>query len=225
MVLSLATARTNLRSRLNEVTAAAWTDAQLDVWLNEACAELASRTECLFDTDTPAVTAGVATAASPTDMLRIHHVSFSPTGESQVIPLVYLDLHAMDRVWGNQLSGQNYPEYFTIWGLPPSSTIRLYPTPHIGGTLNVSYFRQATPAGTNLDLVDGWAHYVYDYAEYRAFLRARDQRWQQALEKHERNIATIIDMTRRASDQQGQIVDAHVGRGDWFNNIIGGGAW
>jgi hypothetical protein len=221
MTLSLATARTNLRARLNEVSAAHWSDAQLDTWLNEACAEIASRTECLFATATPAVTAHVATVANaPVDMLRIHHVSFAPTGESQIIPLIYLDLHAMDRVWGNQLSGENYPEFYTIWGLPPSSTIRLYPTPHLAGTLNVSYFKQATPAGTNLDVVDGWSHYVYDYAEYRAFLRARDQRWQQALERHERNIATIIDMTRRATDQPGAIIDQQVGRGDWFNNLV-----
>lgn len=231
MALTLSAARSALRARLNEPSAAQWTDAELDAWLNEGAADIASRTECLLDTHEATVTANVRSVAPPDDLLRIYRAEFEPTGESQTIPLRYKDYMAMDRVWGHQTSGANYPEFWTSWGMPPSTTLYLYPTPHVGGILRVYYYRTAAPAiedTDTLDLVDGWAHYLYDYAEYRAFLRVGDQRWQHALAKHEANIAQIIDMTRRITDQPGEwgadagMFGGGYGGGPWFNNMVGG---
>lgn len=221
--LSLATARARLRARLNEASAAQWLDAELDAWLNEGAADIASRTECLLDTADLAVTANIRTVAPPADLLRIYRAEFVPTGETQVLPLRYKDFHAMDREWGNQIGGANYPEFFTTWGLPPSLTVHLYPTPHVAGVLRMYYYRTATPAvaGSDpLDIVDGWQHYIYDYAEHRAFLRAGDSRYQHALAKHEMNVVQITDMTRRATDQPGEWSD-DAGRTPWFNNFGG----
>ncbi len=44
--MQLSDLRSQLRDRINEQTAAAWTDAELDTWINEGVRDISIRTEC-----------------------------------------------------------------------------------------------------------------------------------------------------------------------------------
>jgi hypothetical protein len=99
----------------------------------------------------------------------------------------------------------------------------MFPTPPWAGTLRLFYYRSAAvvTGSTALDMPAGWERYAYDYAEYRAFLRSGDDRWQQALARHEQNIGQVYEMTRRFSDQSGQIIAAGDRYEPWFNKFGG----
>lgn len=211
MTRTLAQLVTDTRDRLDEVAATFWTDVQLRKWINDGTREVARRSETLLATKNIAVTAATQSYTGPTDCIRINRAEWIPTGQTTVYPLEYKDYNGMDAVWWtSQKITQGYPQFFTMWGFPPTLTITLYPTPSQNGTLKVYYYRQpadlsttGSDDGTVVDVPEGWWDLIVHYAEFMALRRDRDPRWQEARGIFEDQLAHMIDITRRWSDQAG----------------------
>jgi hypothetical protein len=215
MSVTMATAITAVRERLEESTAAQWTDTELTRWINEARREIARKAETYELEASLAITAEVQDKAAPTDLLRIHRAAFHPTGESTVYKLEPRSLHALDAIGMTQLHiTTQYPQFYALM-LRPAMTIRMYPKPSVAGTLKIIYY--AVPAdvttGTLTDLPEGWHDLVYDYCEWRAMRRGRDPRAAEAKDQFYTNLDTMIALTRIPHDQPLDIVTAQGGRG------------
>lgn len=200
MPTTVSIAVTALRERLDETTAAQWTDVQLRRWLNEGIRDIARRTRHYVDKDTIAVTANDGEYTVAEDVLFIKHVYFQPTGDSRQIPLEPRAFEAMNQVWlDRQDQAAGYPMIFTTYGYAPTLVIKLYPVPSVAGTLTLHVARLPADldvtAGTgNIDAPTGWLEVAYDYAEYMALRKDRDPRWQESFQLYESKVAGLIDM-------------------------------
>lgn len=201
MAVTVATAVTTVRERLDEDTAAQWTDVSIRRWLDEGIRDIARRTRHYWDTDTIDTTADDGLYTVEDDVLHIKHVYFTPDGDtSRDIPLEPRAYEAMDQVWWDrQDQSSGYPVYFTTYGYAPSLQIKLYPVPSVDGTLTLHVARlpaalDVTSGTGNIDVPTGWLELAYDYCEYMALRKDRDPRWQEAYQMYESKIQDLIDM-------------------------------
>lgn len=189
MTRTLLQVRTELRERLLEATARAWDDADLNSWINEGARDVARKTECLTASSLLAVTALDRDYSITVAVVRIHRIEWQPSNSSQIYPLEGREFNTMDGIWWTgQATRQGTPQYYATWGYPPDITIVLYPTPTVSGNLKLFYARMPTDASGDavaVDVPEGWHDLVMDYAEYRAFRRARmDDRAAGAYQKY-----------------------------------------
>lgn len=218
-----------LRSRINEPNANGFfSDIELRTWINEGAREIARRTEALRTSSTIAVLANTQDYTAPTDCIRMHRLEFKPTGQTQRMPLQYRDRQAMDVVWGTHsaITVSYWPEYYSMWGLPPTMTITVYPTPSGAGTLYAYYYKLPTAlstsgsaSATTLDVPEGWEDLILDYAESRA--RLKQQRadlygiaWQQFIDR----LMSLNEAAVRFVDAPGQITPDY----NWMGEDYGG---
>ena len=202
MATSAASALTHVRERLDELDAAQWSDATIYRWMNEAAKNIARQTHIYMDTDTINVVADTSEYTLPEDVLRVRHVYYSPTGDSnRAIPLEARDWGAMDSVWGDRQNdnSSNYPACYTIIGYSPNATLKLWPVPSNGGSLVVHSARlpaEIDPAtgGGNVDIPTGWEDIIYEYVEYSALRKDRDARWQEAKTLYEEKLGSLMEM-------------------------------
>lgn len=191
-----------------------WSDSQIESWLNQGCQDVARRAEILWNEAPIVVTPNVQTYPFPADFLNAHRAEFTLAGavgnaSNQTFNLEYRGINQMEDVWGilHQLPAA-YPQYFTIRGNAVQGFfLMLYPSPGANGLLTVYYYRQAqvVTTGQNLDVMPGWQDIVFDYAIYKAMRASRDQRWQEAFQLYEKNLAEMIAKTRNLTDQAEQI--------------------
>ena len=200
MTTTVADAVLSLRERLDETTAAQWTDVQLRRWLNEGIRDIARRTRHYMDTDTIAVSADDGEYTVTADVLHIMAVYFTPTGDSRMIRLEARSWEGMDNIWADQQNiASSYPALFTTYGYSPTLTLKLFPVPSTDGSLTLHIARLpaaldvATGAG-NIDVIEGWLEVVYDYAEYMALRKDRDPRWQESMQMYEQKLQNLIEM-------------------------------
>lgn len=215
MATTLTTALIAVRERLDETSASevsgAWPNPQLRRFINEACKDIARRTESLQTKTTVAATTGTQEYTLPASMTRVTRVEWKPTGSDQLYPLEYADFNNMDSVWWTQQAiTQQTPRMYTMWGYPPSLKIVIYPKPPSNGTLNVYYYALPTALSTNgsedssnLPIPEGWEDCVYAYVEYMALRKDRDQRWQEARQIYEDLVNEMMNLTMRWTDQSG----------------------
>jgi hypothetical protein len=200
MTTTVAEAVTALRERLDETTAAQWTDVQLRRWLNEGVRDIARRTRQYLDTDTIAVSADDAEYTVSADVLHIMAVYFTPTGDTRMIRLEARSWEGMDNIWADQQNiASQYPALFTTYGYAPTLTLKLFPVPSIDGSLTVHMARlpaalDVTSGTGNIDTIEGWLEVAYDYAEYMALRKDRDPRWQESMGLYESKMANLIEM-------------------------------
>ncbi len=201
MATTVSTAITALRERLDEATAAQWSDVQLRRWLNEGLRDIARRTRHYLDKDTIAVTADDGEYTVSDDVLFIRFAYFSPTGDTaRQIPLEPRAFEGMNQLWmDRQDQSAGYPVYFTTYGYAPTLTVKLYPVPSVAGTLTLHVARLPADldiaAGTgNIDSPTGWVEVAYDYAEYMALRKDRDPRWQESFQMYESKVQGLIEM-------------------------------
>lgn len=225
MAPTLLIARTALRERLSEPTAAAWTDAELNRFLNEGCREIAIRTEYIATSVDVNVAAGTyqVPLTGAAGLLRIHRAEWINTqslgSSDQIYPLSYTQLNNLDSVRGSgQQTMTGIPSMYSTWGANVTSNspkIVLYPKPSSAGTLRVWYYRTPVEATLDTDTLacpEGWEHIVYDYAEYRAKLKDGDQSWQVAKQDFETRLTEFKQMFARLVDENDSIgVDAWYG--------------
>lgn len=198
--------RTDVRARLNEITARQWLDSQLNTWINEGMRDLARRTETIQSFSTAvAVIANTAEVTAPADMLRVHRVEYVPSGGGVVYPLQLTTYDELDQMWGiypNTTGG--IPVYVALWGFPPTVKMRLYPVPNQAGNLNIFYYRlpaTASADGTTLEVMTGYEDLIALYCEYVARRKDRDPTWQEAKQMYEERVAEMVDTTRQWHDQ------------------------
>lgn len=227
MAVTLSTALTNVRMILDEVNAQFWTDAQLTVWLNEACADSQRRCEWKQKNSSVAVTSGTQNYSAPADVLRIHKVTFQATGSINTYTLEYRGLMEMDQIWGiNQQWPAAYPLYYTLWGQPGTATLQIqtYPVPAQNGALAVFYYPDivAAAAGSdNMDILQGYEDMMYDYCMYRALRKDADPRWQEAKADYEEKIIAMVNTSRTYQDQAGTFATGQQALPQWLTSSEG----
>ena len=209
MPITLADARSDLRARLDETTPNFWTDDQLNGWVNEACFDIAKRTESLQQLATIPATALVRQYFLPADVVRIHKVEYTAPNSVQIYPLEYRGLQEMDAIWGlNQLTSNIYPSYWTTWFSPPTLQMLVFPVPASAGQFNVWYYRlpaTVTKDTTNIDCPEGWWDAVVLYAEYVAKRKDADPDWKDAKDLYLEKLQQLLDTSRNWTDSAGVI--------------------
>jgi hypothetical protein len=198
----------NVRSMLDEPNAAFWSDAELTLWINEACADVQRQAEILRQQANLAVAVNQQDVLAPTDFLRHYKCQFVPTAQDILTyPIEFRGYIGMDAIWGNlQSLPSAYPSFFTFWfnpigadatGGPTALTMRLFPVPAQAGTLQLFYYRLAVPAtGTDtIDTLPGWEDICYDYAVYKALRKDADPRWNDQFSIYKDKLVEMVSRT------------------------------
>lgn len=219
-MVTLSTMITNVRSLLDEPNPQFWTNAELTSWINEACSECARKVEWKRAIANIDVDSGTQKYTAPTDVYRIYRIEFAPDTSIDTYTVEFRGYMEMDQIWGiNQQWPASYPLYYTMWKVPPSMQIILYPVPSQDGTLNVYYYQQITPANTGADPVDileGFEDVIIDYTCYRALRKDSDPRWQEFKTTYEDKISAMIDTTRTFQDQAGTFTTGQAALPEWL---------
>jgi hypothetical protein len=223
MTVTLLTMRTDVRAHLDEATASFWTDAQINSFINDALRDIARRTETLQTITTVAVSAGTRnyTLNFSPNIIRVHRVEFDPgPGSGPIYPLEARQFYELDHIWGvNQTQTRAYPDYWALFGFPPSLQIYLYPVPSQAGNLNVWYYRLPNVVSADTDVLDipeGWWDLVTLFAEYQALRKDADPRFADAKAIYEEKLGQMIDMTRKWHDQAGMITTGRTWLPQWL---------
>jgi hypothetical protein len=200
----------DVRSRLDEDSPQFYADTELRRWINQGARDVARRTETLQTTATINLSAGQQQYTAPVDTLRIYRIEYADANRVQVLD--YRDYNNADSVWWTtQLTAQSIPQMWTAWGFPPNLKIVLYPIPsNPGTTIKVFYYQSpadlaidGTAANTTIPIPTGRDELIVDFAEYMALRKARDPRWQEAKAIYDEKVQSMIDQTRRWTDQAG----------------------
>ncbi len=214
MAVDLTQATANVRSLIDEPVAQFWTDAEIQGWINEACA--VTQREVEWAQKGPvAITATAAQQVYllPSDVLRVHRVEFVPTNNtSYTYSLDFRGYNEMDAAWGNlKTLPAAYPELYTLWNQPANTGVSgaglnllLYPVPSVNGTINLYYLRVTVPAvgGTDwVDVLPGWEETTYNYAAYRALRKDADPRWRDFQADFQADMERMKTVTRTYTDQ------------------------
>lgn len=221
MTVTLTTLLADVRERLDETTAAFWNDTALTRWINEAVTDVAKRSETLLATASIAVTAADGTYAAPVDMVRIHQMTFTPTGQTQVYPLRPATRQSLEHVWGTNPTQQgSYPSYFILWGFSPSVEIQLFPVPSQAGSLTVYYYKvpAALVSGGDVAAIpEGWQDLIPLYVEAVAKRKDHDPTWAEGMEMYETRLRTMCEQLRHLHDQQEYVTAASgIGVPSWL---------
>ena len=199
-----------VRSRLDETVAKFFTDVELRAWVNAGVKDISRRTELNQTRATINVLAGTQEYTLPTDLIRLNRIEFKATNDTRTWGLTYRDVNNMDEVWFQaQKTRQGTPVYYTLWGMPPTLAVILWPVPQAAGQLTVWYYKQPAEAlntSTVLAVPMGWDDALVDYCEFNALRKGRDPRWQEAKALYEEKINELMVKTARWTDQQGMIV-------------------
>jgi hypothetical protein len=220
MTQTLSVALSSVRSLLDEPSAQFWSDAELTHWINAGCTDLARRVEWKRAQATIAVTGGTQSYTAPVDTYRIYRIQFTPTSSQNTYTVEFRGYMEMDQIWGiNQQWPASYPLYYTLWKVPPTMSIILYPVPSQAGNLTVFYYQQVVPAVAttdNIDVLSGWEDTVDDYACYRALRKDADPRWQDFKASYEEKVTAMIDTTRTFQDQAGTFTTGQSALPTWL---------
>lgn len=205
---------TKSRTRLNELTARAWTDQQLREWVNEGARDIARKTEALEDRDSITVVVGTSEYTLDPDIIRVHRVEITPTGEDTTA-LEYVDVKDLDSFgWRQRTQRQDRPYVYSIWGSGRTLKLITYPVPGTAGVITVWAYitppalveNAATDAAVDVQIPQAWDDILLDYIEYRAMRKDRDPRWQEAKAMYDTACGEMFDNTRRWVDQAGMIL-------------------
>jgi len=221
-------ARTALRERLDELSARQWADGMLNRWIYEGMKDLARKTEILQTELEIDCDASVQKVSAPADMIRAYRVVWKNDSDDTQQAIPYKAFNNADAVWWtSQAITEGLPQLYTMWGVPGSIQIVLYPTPASDGTLILQYYRfpaEATLDTDELDLPLGWEDVVYSFAEMRALKQDRDPRWQESKAEYDEQLGAMYDLTRHYTDQQGQEIQGEFS-GGLPNWLTMGGDW
>ena len=218
MSLTLTNALTEIRSLIDEPNPQFWSNAELTTFINQGCENFAQRTRTLRTKETISVVANTQNYTAPPDMYALYRVEFQPTATGQVFiyPLEFMGYNEMDSAWGvYQTFPAAWPQQYTLWGNPPTLTIRLFPVPNQVGNLFVFGYREPVAAVTGTDLVDvlqGYEEAIIEYATYKAKRKDNDPTWQEAKAQYEAIVLNATDNTGWYTDQPNQFT---TGQSQW----------
>ena len=212
MTIALATARTEVRSLLDEPTAQFWSDAEINSWLNQGAQDIARQAQALWMQVEVGAVPEQQFYALPTDFLGVHRIDYQLQNSDQTYNLEFRGIKAMDEVWGilHQLPAA-FPQAFYLWndtGLPGGQPyFATYPVVADTGTFIIYYYRNALAATTDTQLVDVTPAYedlTYEYALSKAKRKDRDPTWQEAEQLYRDKLQMMFNKTSRFSDQGDQ---------------------
>lgn len=198
MTLTVATAETALRERLDEATTSAWTATMLRRWLNEGIRDMARRTFALEDTDTVAVSANDGLYTVDADVLRINFAFFTPTADTHQNTML------MPRQFEGFLQGMRGdhgrtgdPVFFSTYGYSPTLQLQLWPVPYRAGSMVLHVARlpaalDITSGTGNVDAPEAWLEVALDYAQYMAEKKERMPEWKDTLQLYEAKCADMV---------------------------------
>lgn len=220
---TLSELRTMVRDRVDEPSAAFWTDPQLNRFINEGAREVARRGEVLQTRDEITTVSGVQEYTLPTDVVRVYRVEYQDSS-NQIWPLEFRDFNNMDSVWWTRqaTTESSRPYWFTMWGYPPTLSIVVYPTPNTSDEVLRTFYYSVpdtiTDNNATVPCPMGWEDLIVLYAEYVALRKDGDQRWQEAKSLFEQRINEMIGLTRRWSDQAGMVSERNSFQPGWLYN-------
>lgn len=202
------------RVRLDELSARAWDDRMLREWINEGARDIARKTEALEDRDTIAAVVGTSEYTLGSDVIRVHRVEFTPTGEDTT-NMEYVDIKDMDSFgWRQRTMQADRPYVYSIWGSGRTLKLISFPVPGTAGNFTVWFYK--TPAAlsetdlsdmnSDVEIPQAWDDILLDYIEYRALRKDRDPRWQESKALYDQAAAEMFDNTRRWVDQGGMVL-------------------
>lgn len=209
MTITLGTARAQLRVRLDELTAQAWQDSELNQFINDSVRDIARRTMTLQGVATAAMLANTNQVLAPTDTIRVFQVLAYPTSiasGNEPVQLQYADHRQAINGYG--MTGTGTPRVFSTWGYPPLLYINIFPKLDSAYELQIHYYKlpaDRSTDGQTLDIVDGWVDLMLDGAEYMALRRDRDDRWKEAKALYEQKVEEAIEQTSRWVEANGMI--------------------
>jgi hypothetical protein len=218
MSVTAATAITQVRALIDEPIAQFWSNAQLQSYINQGCADFARRTRTLRTTEQVVVGANTQNYNAPADIYAVYRVECQPksTGQAFIYPLDFMGYNEADEAWGvYQTFPAAWPQMYTLWGNPPNLKIRLFPVPDQAGVLNVFGYRQSVDTIQPTDLIDvlqGYEDAIYEYAAYKAFRQDNSQNWQDAKAAYEAIVMDATNNTGWYTDQPNSIT---TGQSSW----------
>jgi len=200
MVLLVSDVVVGVRDRLNESTAAAWTDTQIKRWANESLRDLARTTKHIMDTTTFNTVSGTGKYTLAATIIEVDEVWVAP-GDGRLIPLTGKNPSSMNNIWGswqNQVGGD--PLMFSLWGVPPTMQIQLFPVPSVTGmVVTVNHRRTAAKIvesnsvdNTAIDFPEVWVDLLKDYAEFRAQKADGQMIWKDAYQIYLANRDSLL---------------------------------
>lgn len=205
MAVTLSEAIAQVRSLIDEPSAAFWSNLELTNYINEGCKDVARRAETKFTEKHITAVVTQQNYTLPTDILRIHKVEFIPTASELNYTLTYRGLMEMDQIWGiNKTWPASYPMFYTLWKNPPNLQLITYPVSQTQGQFNIYYFQRTVTAVATTDDIDvlaGYEDIVYDYAAYRALRKDSNPMWKTHQSVYESKLANLINHTRTFQDQ------------------------
>lgn len=158
MALTLTQLRTEVRAILNEATAAFYTDAQIDFWLQHGARDISLKTRCFESQATITVVASTLSYAQPTDCFHVFSVFNAATG----LALTKIAPNKMGHI--TETATAAIPLYWFHF----NELIYLTPLASGGSTLTVLY---AQTTETVTDIPDQFRWMLIDYAVSRGMLR------------------------------------------------------
>lgn len=206
---TLADLRLDIRSRVDELTANFYTDADIDRWANESLRDVARRGEVLQAIKVYDIIGNQVSYDAPADMIRIYRAEYHQSS-SYTIPLEYQPLASMDDIWyTSRTVPGSIPYYWSWWGFPSDqdrSQVYLYPVPsaNLAQGLWLFYYRlprKMTNATDPADIPAGWEDLVPLYAEVVCRRKDNDRRWQEAQELYEAKLQHLFEVSRQPTDQ------------------------
>lgn len=226
-MVTMATAITNIQSQIDELAAGSnyWTVAEIRTWINDAVRDIARRTETILtlNASLQAIT-GQAKYNLPADVIRVHRITFIPSGSTQEYPVQASTYDELDQLWGiNPTTQSSYPDYFCVWGTPGQMTVQFYPVPAQAGNFYLFYYGMPQNLNTdgsddtkNLRIPAGWDDAVTHYVEFRAKRKMRDATWQEAKALYDQTLGDMIAVTRQAHDNMRYIQTATSSVPSWL---------
>jgi len=164
-----ATARTQIRSLLNESTASFWTDDEIDNWVKEAVEDISARTFCIQESDTFSLVTSqyeytdftTAGASASTDVLKVWGCFYvNPNDEyiglKEIHPAMVADL---------QFTKSGPPKYYYHF----ADKIGVFPLPtssENGQLVRIYYSKQSQTIG---DLPNEYQPLTFWYAASMAY--------------------------------------------------------
>ena len=212
MTVSLLTARTEVRSILDEPNPQFWSNAEINSWLNQGAQDIARQAQALWMQVEVNAVPLQQFYALPADFLGIHRIDYQIANSDQTYNLEFRGIKTMDEVWGilHQLPAA-FPQAFFLWndtGLPGGQPyFATYPVVADTGHFIIYYYRNALPAVADTNLLDVTPAYediAYEYAIFKAKRKDRDPTWQEAKAIYDGQLLAMFNKTARFSDQGDQ---------------------
>ena len=238
MTATLSAVRTEVRNLIDEQTAAFWTDAQLNGWINQGCQDMARRALCLRTTLQVPVVANTQNYPAPANMYQLYRLEFVPSTGTFIYPVTFMGYNEADQAWGTyQQFPAAWPEIAVLWNNPGSVTItgnssplqiRLFPVPAQSGVLNVFYYREIVTAVNDSDQIDclpGWEDLATEYAVYKAKRKDKESDWQGAFSFYEQRLNDLIMISGTFQDQAGTFSTGQGMWPPWAQGGYGGSDW